>query len=202
MATLEVWERGIRDLVELAGDRVVVGTSENADLVLDDDPAISRLHLVLEHLGEAWCVRDLDSRNGTHVNGHRLFSERPLHDGDELLIGRTRLVYRQRGERPSNPTQALSNPPTLTHREREVLVELCRPVLGGSVFTEPASVKDIADALVVSEAAVKQHLGHLYDKFGLVEEEGSSRRVRLANAAVSSGAVAIADLQPRRAEPG
>ena len=42
---------------------------------------------------------------------------------------------------------------------------------------------------MVSEAAVKQHLAHLYDKFG-VEGGGERRRVALANEALRRGAVA------------
>ncbi|HET7830853.1 MAG TPA: hypothetical protein VFL03_14925 [Candidatus Limnocylindrales bacterium] len=50
----------------------------------------------------------------------------------------------------------------------------------------PASVREIAAELVVTEAAVKQHLLNLYDKFG-VEEGVESRRIRLARAAVVQG---------------
>jgi ATP/maltotriose-dependent transcriptional regulator MalT len=80
----------------------------------------------------------------------------------------------------------------LTRRERDVLVVLCRPLLSGDPFTEPASIREIAGALIVSDAAVKQHLANLFDKFGIVE--GDRRRVRLANAALSSGAVSLSDL--------
>lgn len=79
-----------------------------------------------------------------------------------------------------------------------MLIALCRPVLSGDVFTEPASVTEIAGELVVTEAAVKQHLIRLYDKFDL-HERRQHRRVVLANAAVRRGAVAVADL---RTPPG
>ena len=83
---------------------------------------------------------------------------------------------------------AINRLPELTRRERDVLSVLCRPSSHGAPFTEPASIHAIADALGVSEAAVKQHLIHLYDKFGIFE--GSERRrVRLANMAISEGAV-------------
>jgi hypothetical protein len=83
-------------------------------------------------------------------------------------------------------------PPELTRRERDVLTALCRPALDGGVFAEPASVRQIATALVVTEAAIKQHLLHLYDKFGIAEI-GERRRVRLAREAIRSGAVAFPD---------
>jgi pimeloyl-ACP methyl ester carboxylesterase len=82
-----------------------------------------------------------------------------------------------------------ATPPELTRRERDVLVALCRPAVGGDVFTEPASVHEIAAALVVTDAAVKQHLLHLYDKFGIADT-GERRRVRLAREAIRLGAVA------------
>jgi pimeloyl-ACP methyl ester carboxylesterase len=90
-----------------------------------------------------------------------------------------------------------ATPPELTRRERDVLTALCRPALDGGVFAEPASVREIATALVVTEAAIKQHLLHLYDKFGIAET-GERRRVRLAREAILSGAVAFRD-SPREA---
>jgi tetratricopeptide (TPR) repeat protein len=78
--------------------------------------------------------------------------------------------------------------PELTRRERDVLAALCRPLARGAAFTEPASIHDVADTLGVSEAAVKQHLTHLYDKFGIFEGD-ERRRVRLANVVLTEGAL-------------
>jgi hypothetical protein len=78
--------------------------------------------------------------------------------------------------------------PDLTRRERDVLAALCGPVRSGDVFAEPASVRQIARALVVTDAAVKQHLLHLYDKFGIAAA-GERRRVALAREAIRRGAV-------------
>ena len=90
-------------------------------------------------------------------------------------------------------TQALSRAPVLTRREQAVLEALCRPVAFGDMFTEPASVRQMAAALRVTETAVKYHLGNLYVKFG-IPDEGDRRRVRLANEALRRGAVAIAEM--------
>ena len=56
---------------------------------------MSRRHAVLERLAAGWSVSDLDSTNGTLVNGEPLRQPRPLYPGDEIEVGDTRLVYRQ-----------------------------------------------------------------------------------------------------------
>src|SRR6266568_3280157 len=85
--------------------------------------------------------------------------------------------------------------PELTRRERDVVVALCRPALSGGVFTEPATVREIAAELVVTDAAVKQHLLHLYDKFE-IPADGSPRRAALAREAIRRNVIGLADLQP------
>ncbi len=188
---IEIWARSGRELRTLESERVTVGTLESNDVVVDAD-GVSRVHAALERFGDTWCVRDLGSRNGTFVNGERIIGEHALHSGDEVVLGRLRLVFH--GPARGTETAAIAQPPPLTQRERDVLVALCRPLLTGDAFTEPASTRAIAAELVVSEAAVKQHLSRLYVKFDVEHDE--RRRVQLANAAVSTGAVRVSDLQP------
>ena len=195
MAVLEVWGPGSHDVAVLGGSPYCIGKRDDADLSIATDAAVSGMHALLERAGATWCVRDLGSRNGTFVNGERLFGERVLRDGDEIIVGRTRLVFRDEAAGEESTTEALRAPPALTPRERVVLVELCRPLLSGNVFTQPASVREIADVLVVSEAAVKQHLGRLYEKFGVVDDVAGPRRVQLANEALQRGAVSMSDLR-------
>jgi len=192
---LEAWNPG-PELVPLGGDRVTIGKDPSNDVVLTTDATVSRLHAVIERFPSGWCLRDLGSRNGTFVNGERILSERVLHAGDEIRVGGTRLVYRAEDRPQMTATQASAPAPQLTARERDVLLALCTPLLSGSLFTEPASVRGIAEALVVTEAAVRQHLLHLYDKFGVPDDE-SRRRMRLANEAITRGAVTVADLRAR-----
>ena len=71
---VEVWGRGGRELRALDFERMTVGTLESNDLVVDAD-GVSRVHAVFERFGDAWCVRDLGSRNGTFVNGGRIIGE-------------------------------------------------------------------------------------------------------------------------------
>jgi tetratricopeptide (TPR) repeat protein len=80
----------------------------------------------------------------------------------------------------------------LTRREREVLVELCRPILEEANFHEPAATRDIAKKLFVSEAAVKQHLLRMYDKLDV--PEAGNRRLALANLAFERGILTSAEV--------
>ncbi|SBS75743.1 Transcriptional regulator, LuxR family [uncultured Mycobacterium sp.] len=197
---LEVWKPSGRQLITLDDERVTVGKSTTNLVSLDHDSTVSRVHAVLEKLGNAWSVRDVGSRNGTYLNGERIAAERVLRSGDELRIGKSKLVFWEvkstdeatLGEATVSvaPTQPA---PHLTRRELEVLVVLCRPLVSGDPFPEAVSVKQMAQELFVTEAAVKQHLQNLYDKFGIPPE--GERRVRLANEVLRRGAVTLAMLR-------
>lgn len=196
---LEVWKPSGRELVPLSGERVTLGKASTNAVSLEHDPTVSRLHAVLENHGSAWSIRDLGSRNGTYINGEKIDTERVLRSGDELRLGKSRLVYlesREAGQAADEATMVPDTtalPPRLTRREFDVLVVLCRPLVSDDPFPEPASVRRMASELFVTEAAVKQHLQNLYDKFSIPTE--GDRRVRLANEALRRGAVTIAQLR-------
>jgi FOG: FHA domain len=194
-AFLEVWRPDGADLVQLVSDRLTVGRAVGNDIALPDDGQVSRVHAVFERLAGAWSVRDVTSRNGTFVNGNRVTGEARLGHGDEVRVGRTRIVLRaERTADDPGMTEAQAPPPQLTPRERDVLIALFKPMTSSEMFTEPASTRAIAQALWVSEAAVKQHLLRLYDKFG-VSGEGERRRTRLANEALRRGAITLAEVR-------
>jgi hypothetical protein len=196
MDELEVWVDGAWQRVPLEGEELTIGQSAGNDLPLPFDRTVSRLHAVVSRVGSGWSIRDLSSRNGTFVNGERIVTERPLHSGDEIRVGSVRLLIRLEGATPDDATIGAEAAPELTRREREVLVALCRPVMSGDVFREPATIRQIAEQLFVTEAAVKQHISRLYDKFGLYDREG--RRARLANEAIRRGVVTAAEIAGAR----
>ncbi|MGA2210803.1 MAG: FHA domain-containing protein [Acidimicrobiales bacterium] len=194
---LEIWEDSGTRLVPLHDAPVTVGKSDQSTVRITSDPSISRAHVVFERLGAIWCLRDLGSKNGTLVNGRPVTGQQALHNGDEIRLSRTRLVFRSDEATEQSETRVGLAAPELTRRERDVLVALCQPLLEGGAFREPAETREIARRLVVSEGAVKQHLLHLYDKFGIY---GTSerRRVQLANEALGRGAVTVSDLTAPR----
>ena len=194
--------------VHLDGELTIGRHTGQADvaghLTIREDPAVSRLHAVLTHRAPGWCAQAANSTNGLFVNGARLAAGAVhlLSPGDELRLGdRTTLVFhaltRPTGDR--SHTQTARGIPELTPAERRVLLCLCSPVLDGDAFTPPATVPSIAAQLCVTDSAVKQQLGRLYLKFGI--DEGGDRRVRLANDALTRGAVRRADLEAFRTAP-
>ncbi len=57
-----------------------------------DDSRVSRRHAEVLLRDGVWLIRDLGSSNGTHLNGERITGTSELEEGDEVRIGRQRLV--------------------------------------------------------------------------------------------------------------
>ena len=172
----------------LREDVTTIGRGRSVDVHLSNR-SVSRLHAEIVRRGAYAYVTDLGlSRNGTRVNG-RLVARRVLDEGDVLSFGAARCrVFGFVAEEFAAEVE-LRRPaaPELTRRELDVVTSLCRPALSDEAFVAPATAREIAADLVVTEAAVKQHLLRLYQKFRI--PEGANRRVRLANEVVALGLV-------------
>ena len=178
-----------------SGDPPLNRRSPPSHVGLAADPHVSRTHAVLERIADRWVVRDVGSRNGTYVNGEQVREPVWLRAGDELRIGKSLLVLRtQQSAHDPGVTERQAPPPTLTVRERDVLLAIMRPLVAGGPFGQPVSTSDIARALWVTDTAVKRHLIQLYRKFG-IDGRGASRLVRLASAALQCGAVSMAEVR-------
>jgi pSer/pThr/pTyr-binding forkhead associated (FHA) protein len=81
---------------ELARTVTTLGRATDNDIFLDD-VTVSRRHAVIVAGPGGWSVRDTGSLNGTYQNRHRI-GEAPLSPGDEVQIGRFRLVFLRRGD--------------------------------------------------------------------------------------------------------
>ena len=72
-------------------DEVKVGRDPRADILLDDS-TVSRAHAIFRRAGSTFSVIDAGSLNGTYVNRQRV-DEQVLKNGDEIMIGKFRLVF-------------------------------------------------------------------------------------------------------------
>lgn len=82
-------KRGSR--IHLDSDQITIGRHPESDIFLDD-VTVSRRHAEVRRVGDAFEVADAGSLNGTYVNQARVEQER-LSDGDELQVGKFKLVY-------------------------------------------------------------------------------------------------------------
>jgi pSer/pThr/pTyr-binding forkhead associated (FHA) protein len=175
-----------------------VGRRRTADLVLDWDDQVSRLHAQFERLEDDWTVVDDGlSRNGTFVNGERVNGRRRLADGDSVRFGATTVTFRSPQVEDQAGTAVASQIPTavdLSTTQRRVLVALCRPYKDATAFASPATNQQIADELFLSVDAVKTHLRVLFAKFGIEQLPQNQKRIRLVERAFYSGLITERDL--------
>lgn len=75
----------------LEAEVTTLGRHGDAGIFLDD-VSVSRQHAEVKRTGDHYVVADAGSLNGTYVNRVRIESAE-LHDGDELQVGRFRLVF-------------------------------------------------------------------------------------------------------------
>ncbi len=177
---------------------VTIGRASSADVIIEGDPLVSRLHSTLERLGDAWTVVDNGlSRNGTFVNGRRVSGRVQLHDRDEIRVGGTVLTFCAPAEN-ADPRTLIGEPlpaaARLTEAQRAVLLALCRPYGSARDFAIPATNHQIADELSLSLDAVKTHLRGLFHKFGIDDLPQNQKRARLIELALQHGIVSVRDL--------
>jgi hypothetical protein len=190
---------GEQHILMLAADRprVTIGRREQSDVPLSWDLEVSRAHALLEPVGEEWTLIDDGlSRNGSYVNGNRIHGRQRLQDRDRLCFGNTHVQYHE----PSDPGGSVSTArgpgatPSipLTEQERKVLIALCRPIVESNTAT-PATNPHIAEEVHLSVDAVKAHMRHLFDRFGLDDLPQNEKRMQLAAIALGSGVLAPHD---------
>ncbi len=76
----------------LKAEQNLIGRGSRCDVRIKH-PAVSAEHALIRLLGEAATIEDLKSSNGTRVNGKKIDGVRLLRHGDQIEIGRERLMY-------------------------------------------------------------------------------------------------------------
>jgi len=75
------------DEIPLLRDRMVIGRRDSCDICLKF-PNVSAMHAELTYKDGYWWVKDLNSTNGTKVNGQRIVGQKIVRPGDELEIAK------------------------------------------------------------------------------------------------------------------
>ena len=102
-------------LVDPAGGETPISTTapigrDGRNTISPPDTAISRLHCRLDPLSTGVLLTDLDSKNGTWLNGRRIKHDE-LADGDHIVVGRTELIYRGMGRIDVDAGEIREEPP-------------------------------------------------------------------------------------------
>lgn len=157
---------------------ITLGRAPGNDVVVSDD-TVSRSHARLERhpVREEWLLTDLDSRNGSFVNGLRVTAPVVVRPGDRIQLGSCAMNVMAAD--PAAPA-AVSATQRTPASDVEVLspreLEIVRLVADGS------RDREIAERLCLSVKTVHSHLDRIRDKTGL------RRRAEIARLATAMDA--------------
>lgn len=138
-AALLLWMEGeeIKERWPLAKPVITIGRWADNDVVVDDR-WVSRYHAHIRRDGERYLVEDLDSKNGTLVNGQRITGPVALADGDEVQVTPlVKLTFVGYGATAPLPAEAQTPGIELDLAARQVYVRgrLLDPPLSHAQFT-------------------------------------------------------------------
>ena len=88
---------------QLDRSRLVVGREPKCEIQIDN-LGISREHCAFSQRGEAYLIQDLNSSNGTYVNGKKI-TEHFLNNDDEIIIGKYKLVFKNDAQQPAKEAE-------------------------------------------------------------------------------------------------
>jgi pSer/pThr/pTyr-binding forkhead associated (FHA) protein len=90
--------------VELTKEKTTLGRRPYNDIVIDN-LAVSGEHAVLQSVGDAVFIEDLNSTNGTYINGRAIRRQQLAHS-DSVEIGKYKLRYLAHDEGAAEPPRA------------------------------------------------------------------------------------------------
>jgi len=144
--------QSIGETIKLEKERTIVGRGSQADLILRDEIA-SRQHaeimnLCLEGNCVEYYVNDLDSTNGTFLNGTKVTSQQLLQDGDKIKVGNHLMKFAMLDESEAEFQEKLHQ---MTQRDeltglrsrRSLFAELDRRIIEAGREEEPSQISAI-----------------------------------------------------------
>ncbi len=88
-------QRGASEIL-LYKPKTVLGRDEFADIPVFGDPDVAEKHAIITAEGKRHLIEDAGSIFGTHLNGAKITKRELLSDGDQLEIGKTKFLYRDK----------------------------------------------------------------------------------------------------------
>jgi adenylate cyclase len=137
------------------------------------DRVVSKQHAEVLYYEDRFWLRDLGSRNGTFINGHRIDDPRALSDGDQIGMGSTRITYRE------------SDDPTHSERDQSLKTSIDMITSDPPATTTDTAIRSRvqADALQRREFLAESEI---IDEFVLREDYEKLRIVFELNRSIGS----------------
>lgn len=131
------WPDGKFETFALNTASVSVGRSTGNTISLDTD-TISRYHFSITHDNQIVAITDLDSANGTYLDGVRLESNKPypMLGGEEIQIGQLRMIYQSIDDIPTLPITTVADD---TQRIEQESAAFRMEVYGPEIAVPPGS---------------------------------------------------------------
>jgi pSer/pThr/pTyr-binding forkhead associated (FHA) protein len=79
--------------IALSGRQLTIGRAGDSDLIVDDEYA-STHHAKLVFINGEWLIQDLDSTNGTFLDGQKVSTPQPVAMNAQVRIGQTTFELR------------------------------------------------------------------------------------------------------------
>ena len=172
----------------------LIGRSSEA--IQFDDNAISRRHAELTPDDGLWYIRDLDSQNGTYVNGTRIRDRTRLRAGDQIRVGQTLLVFGQTESKAKDTVRFVGRDRVAANIERALPSQgltsqgLINPIspAPSTLANKPLAVPPGAsneDSVILAEpeprAAAVDHLRVIYRLTSMLTQRVLNRQDLLEN---------------------
>lgn len=151
---------------------VLVGRGPLADLELKD-PAVSRRHALVSWAEERCFVSDLQSGNGTYVNGERVRDPVQLAEGDEVRIGSTCLEFRRSVERNRELSMV-----------SRILLHDAKPASSSTQFSKSVVIPMSGKRTTTGRASLAAELKSLQQRLDFVAEVGKTMARTLDEAVI------------------
>jgi serine phosphatase RsbU (regulator of sigma subunit) len=152
---------GTRERFPLAKARVTIGRSRDSDIFLPDQ-WLSRQHAAIEERDDGFWVGDLNSKNGTLLNGEPVRTWRRLRPGDVITLGEHTLTFSAEGE-PEEEPEEIEPEGTRVFSARELSDIATRPSVDPTELQRQNRLLAILSR-AASELVVHRPLSELFDK--------------------------------------
>lgn len=167
-----------------------VGRHAESEIFIDE-PVVSRHHAEIFRSDDKYFVRDAGSRNGTFLNGKRIFQPAELGPGNVIAVGNSRIVF--------EPTEGVSFLKDRAAEKPSSTVNLARPADTGGIMAplvllqtvaaiareivQPRSLESLMDSILrscVEKTRAERAAIMLVDKSGSLAPRAYFSRIRSA----------------------